>query len=119
VRAAAVNTGNTGSRILTTPPFWANKITHRGVVRSPSHPSRRSPVVVSLVLVEGDDVLEEDLMIPLANVEEFLIGRVDGFGFLVHFVANSTPDYDATMRAFRTEVPNVTGVLTHATRESD
>jgi hypothetical protein len=70
-------------------------------------------VVVSLVLVEGDDVLEEDLMIPLAKVEEFLIGRMDGFGFIVHLVANSTPEYDATMHAFRTEVPNVTDVLAH------
>jgi hypothetical protein len=83
------------------------------------HASRRSPVVVSLVLVEGDEVIEEDLMIPLAKAEEFLIGRVDGFGFLVHFVANSTLDFDAAMHAFRTAVPNVTGVLTHATRQTD
>jgi hypothetical protein len=76
-------------------------------------------VIVSLVLVEGDDVLEEDLMIPLAKVEEFLIGRMDGFGFIVNFVANSTPEYVATMHAFRTEVPNVTGVLAHVTRETD
>jgi hypothetical protein len=76
-------------------------------------------VIVSLVLVEGDDVLEEDLMIPLAKVEEVLIGRMDGFGFIVHFVANSMPQYDATMHAFRTEVPNVTAVLAHVTRETD
>jgi hypothetical protein len=83
------------------------------------HGRRRYPVVVSLVLVEGEDVVEEDLLIPLANLEDFLIGRVDGFGFIVHFVANSTPEYDATIHAFRTEVPNVTGVLTHLTRETD
>jgi hypothetical protein len=75
-------------------------------------------VVTSLVLVEGESVVEEDLIIPLARTEAFQVGRVDGFGYLVHFVANSASDHDAAMHALRTEVPNVTGVLTHATRES-
>jgi hypothetical protein len=75
-------------------------------------------VVASLVLVEGEHVIEEDLILPLANTEAFQVGRVDGFGFLVHFVTNSTRDHDAALKALSTEVPNVTGVLTHATRVS-
>lgn len=75
-------------------------------------------MVTSLVLVEGELVTEEDLILPLANTEAFQVGRVDGFGFVVHFVTFSAQDHDAALRALSTEVPNVTGVLTHATRES-
>jgi hypothetical protein len=73
-------------------------------------------VVASLVLVEGDDVIEEDLMILLTRTEEFQIGRVDGFGFLIHFVTRSERDHDAAIAALSTEVPNVTGILTHDTK---
>lgn len=75
-------------------------------------------MVTSLVLVEGELVTEEDLILPLANTEAFQVGRVDGIGFVVHFVTNSTQDHEAALRALSTEVPNVTGVLTQATRES-
>jgi hypothetical protein len=75
-------------------------------------------VVASLVLVEGENVAEEDLIIPLTRTEAFQVGRVDGFGFLVHFVTITLHDHDAALRALSTEVPNVTGVLTHATRQS-
>lgn len=74
-------------------------------------------MVVCLVLVEGDKVIEENLMIPLTNAEEFLIGRVDGLGILAHFVAPSTTDLDTAVRGL-TEVPNVTGVLTLATKHT-
>ena len=75
-------------------------------------------MVTSLVFVEGERVVEEDLIVPLVNTEAFQVGRVDGLGFLVHFVTISTHDHAAAMRALSTEVPHVTGVLTHATRES-
>lgn len=75
-------------------------------------------MVTSLVLVEGELVAEEDLILPLANTEAFQVGRIDGLGFLVHFVTTSAQDHEAALRALSTEVPNVTGVLTHATRES-
>lgn len=75
-------------------------------------------MVASLVLVEGDDVIEEDLMILLTRTEEFQIGRVDGFGFLIHFVTRSARDHDAALQALSTEVPNVTGILTHATKHA-
>lgn len=76
-------------------------------------------MVTSLVLVEGAHVVEEDLIVPLTKTEAFQVGRVDGLGFLVHFVTNSASDHDAAMQALSTQVPHVTGVLTHATRESD
>jgi hypothetical protein len=56
-------------------------------------------------------------MIPLTNAEEFLIGRVDGLGILVHFVASSTTDLDVAVRGL-TSVANVTGVLTVATKHA-
>lgn len=76
-------------------------------------------MVTSLVLVEGEHVTEEDLIVPLTKTEAFQVGRMDGFGYLVHFVTNSTGEHDAAMQAFSTEVPYVTGVITHATRESE
>jgi hypothetical protein len=75
-------------------------------------------VVTSLVLVEGENVVEEDLIGSLTQTEAFQVGRVDGFGYLVHFVTITARDHDAALRALSTEVPNVTGVLTHATRQS-
>ena len=75
-------------------------------------------MVASLVLVEGDDVIEGDLMVLLTRTEEFQIGRVDGFGFVVHFVTKSERDHDAAIAALSTEVPNVTGILTHATKHA-
>lgn len=75
-------------------------------------------MVASLVLVEGEHIIEEDLIIPLAKTEAFQVGRMDGFGFLVHFVTISSRENDAALQALSTEVPNVTGVVTHATRES-
>lgn len=75
-------------------------------------------MVTSLVLVEGEHVMEEDLIIPLTNTEAFQVGRFDGFGFLVHFVTYTKRDHDAALLALSMDVPNVTSVLTHATRES-
>ena len=75
-------------------------------------------MVTSLVLVEGERVIEEDLIIPLTNTEAFQVGRMDGFGFLVHFITNTRRDHDAALQALSMDVPNVTSVLTHATRES-
>lgn len=72
-------------------------------------------MVVSLVLVEGDRVIDENLMIPLTNAEQVLVGRADGFGNLVHIVANSISDLDAAVRGLAA-VTNVTGVLALATR---
>jgi hypothetical protein len=74
-------------------------------------------MVASLVLVEGEKVIGENLFIPLTDVAEVLVGSADGFGHLVHFVANSTSDLDSAVRGLA-EVPNVTGVLTLATRLS-
>lgn len=74
-------------------------------------------MIASLVLVEGEKVIGENLFIPLTNVDEVLVGSADGFGHLVRFVADSTSDLDAAVRGLA-GVPNVTGVLTLATRLS-
>lgn len=75
-------------------------------------------MVVALVLVEGDKVIEENLFIPVDNVDEVLIGPADHLGILVEFTAASTADLDAAVRRL-IEVPNVSGVLTLATRRID
>ncbi|MDT5232697.1 MAG: hypothetical protein QOI39_3197 [Mycobacterium sp.] len=74
-------------------------------------------MIATLVLVEGEKVIGENLFIPLTDVDEVLVGSADGFGHLVHLVAKSTSDLDGAVRGLA-EVPNVTGVLTLATRLS-
>jgi hypothetical protein len=74
-------------------------------------------MIATLVLVEGEKVIGENLFIPLTDVDEVLVGSADGFGHLVALVAKSTSDLDGAVRGLA-EVPNVTGVLTLATRLS-
>jgi hypothetical protein len=78
---------------------------------------REEAMIATLVLVEGDKVIEENLFIPLTDVDEVLVGSADGFGHLVHLVARSTSALDAAVRGLAA-VPNVTGVLTLATKLS-
>jgi hypothetical protein len=74
-------------------------------------------MIATLVLVEGEKVIGENLFIPLTDVDEVLVGSADGFGHLVHSVAKSTADLDVAVRGLA-GVPNVTGVLTLGTKIS-
>lgn len=75
-------------------------------------------MINSLVLVEGDKVIGENLMIPITDAEEFLIGSADGFGQLLQITAQTTTAIDAVLSRLATEVPNVTGVITLGLRHT-
>ncbi|MER7452954.1 hypothetical protein ABTW96_21985 [Nocardia beijingensis] len=77
----------------------------------------------SLVLIEGNGVTEDDLRISLGNARQTVIGKAPDYGHIVHILAAPVDDtpaasaavLDAALRDFAA-VPNVTGVLTLATR---
>ena len=69
----------------------------------------------SLILIEGEDFEEQDLMISLRSAKQIVIGHAPGFGHIVHVAAQSADDLDNATREFAA-VPNVTGVITLAIR---
>lgn len=75
-------------------------------------------MINSLVLVEGDKVIGENLMIPITDAEEFLIGSADGFGQLLQITAETTAALGVVLRRLATEVPNVTGVISLGVRQT-
>jgi hypothetical protein len=70
----------------------------------------------SLILIEGEEVEEQDLMISLRSAKQIVIGRAPGFGHLVHVAAQTRDDLDNATREFAS-APNVTGILTLAVRQ--
>ncbi|MEV0032464.1 hypothetical protein [Nocardia sp. NPDC050793] len=79
----------------------------------------------SLVLIEGNNVTEGDLHVSLGNARHFIVGKALDYGHIVHILAAPLDDtpaaaaavLDAALREF-SAAPNVTGVLTLATRLS-
>lgn len=73
-------------------------------------------MILSLVLVEGQNVSEEALRsVSLGNAKQLVIGNAYGFGVLLHVNAQSPVDLGNALGAFA-QVPGVTGVLTLALR---
>lgn len=72
----------------------------------------------SLVLIEGDGVSEQNLMVSLANAKQIVIGRAPGYGHVVHIAAQSSNDLEAAQQDLAA-VQDVTGLITLATRLSD
>lgn len=73
-------------------------------------------MMVSLVLIEGQDVSEETLRsLSLGNAKQLVVGNASGFGVILHINAESLADLGNALRAFA-QVPGVTGVLTLALR---
>jgi hypothetical protein len=75
-------------------------------------------MMLSLVLIEGQNVREETLRsVSLGNAKQLVVGHAYGFGVLLPIAATSAADLGNALRAF-THVPGVTGVLTLALRPS-
>lgn len=74
-----------------------------------------SQMIQGLILVEGQNVSEEDLMISLGNAKQLVVGT-SPLGVILHVVANSAVDLGNALLKFA-EVPGVTGVLTLVLRE--
>lgn len=73
-------------------------------------------MLLSLVLIEGEDVSRETLRsVSLGNAKQLVIGNAEGFGLLLHIAAESLVDFDNALREFA-RVPGVTGLLTLAIR---
>ena len=75
-------------------------------------------MMLSLVLIEGQNVSEETLRsVSLGNAKQLVVGNAYGFGVILHLAATSLDDLGNALRAFA-HLPGVTGVLTLALRTS-
>jgi hypothetical protein len=73
-------------------------------------------MMLSLVVIEGQDVSEETLRsLSLGNAKQLVVGHADGFGAILHIAANTPDDLGTALREFA-QVPGVTGVVTLALR---
>lgn len=73
-------------------------------------------MVLSLVLIEGQDVSREALRsLSLGNAKQLVIGNAEGFGVLLHIAAESLVDFDNALRELA-RISGVTGLLTLALR---
>lgn len=68
-------------------------------------------MIESLVLIEEKSVKKENLMISLANAKQVVVGRVIGFGTILHLAASSAQDLSNALTEFA-KVKDVTGVIT-------
>lgn len=74
-------------------------------------------MVESVVLIEGQNVKQETLMISLSNAKQLVIGRAGEMGVILHVASSSPADLGNALLEF-SQVPGVTGVLTLALRTS-
>ena len=73
-------------------------------------------MMISLVLIEGQNVSEETLSgLSLGNAKQLVVGHAYGFGVLLHIAATAPVDLSNALRDFA-QVPGVTGVMTLALR---
>ena len=67
-------------------------------------------MMISLVLIEGQNVSEETLRsISLGNAKQLVVGNAYGFGVILHIAADSTAYLSNALLEFA-KVPGVTGV---------
>jgi hypothetical protein len=75
-------------------------------------------MILSLVVIEGQNVREETLKsVSLGNAKPLVVGDAYGFGVVLHLAATSLPDLSKALHDFA-HVPGVTGVVTLALRTS-
>ena len=67
-------------------------------------------MIESLVLIEGKKVSEENLRISLANAKQLIIGKVPGFGIVIHVAATTPDDLSNALIKFA-KIENVKGVV--------
>ncbi len=73
-------------------------------------------MILSLVLIEGQNVSEEALRsLSLVNAKQLVVGDAYGFGVILHIAAVTPVDLGNALRDFA-QVPGVTGVMTLALR---
>lgn len=73
-------------------------------------------MVLSLVLIEGQDVDREALRsVSLGNAKQLVVGYASEFGVILHIAAESPVDFSNALQTLA-QVPGVTGLLTMALR---
>jgi len=73
-------------------------------------------MMLSLVLIEGQNVSEETLRrLSLGNAKQLVVGNAEGFGVILHIAAESPLYFSQALREFA-EVPGVDRVVTLALR---
>jgi hypothetical protein len=76
-------------------------------------------MILSLVLIEGQNVSEEALRsLSLGNAKQLVVGYAYGFGMILHIAAESSVDLGNALRDFA-QIPSVTGVTTLALRNEN
>ena len=71
-------------------------------------------MIESLILIEGQNVGKETLMISLGNAKQLVVGSIPGGkGVILHVAATSSADLGTALLEFA-QVPGVTNVLTLA-----
>jgi hypothetical protein len=69
-------------------------------------------MLLSLVLIEGQNVSEEALRsVSLMNAKQLVVGNAYGFGVILHIATESTDYLGDALREFA-KIPGVTGVVT-------
>jgi len=72
-------------------------------------------MIISLVLIEGTDLDEQDLGISLRNAKQIVIGRAYGFGIIMHIAAITPADLRSALIEFA-QIPGVADVTLLASR---
>ena len=72
-------------------------------------------MILSLVLIEGQNVSEEALRISLGNAKQLVVGNAYGFGWILHIAADDPIYLNNALLEFA-QVPGVTGVMLLTTR---
>ena len=72
-------------------------------------------MIISLVLIEGTDLDEQDLGISLGNAKQIVVGRAYGFGIILHIAATTPADLRNALIEFA-QIPGVADVTLLASR---
>lgn len=76
-------------------------------------------MILSLVLIEGQNVSEETLRsLSLGNAKQLVVGNAHGFGVILHIAAEAPVYLNNALSEFA-QVPGVTRVVTLALRSTE
>ena len=71
----------------------------------------------NLILIQGNNLKNEDLMISFMCAKQIIVGSAPSFGIILHLAAES-PEYLREALVDLSKIPNVTGLILMATRTS-
>jgi hypothetical protein len=72
-------------------------------------------MIISLVLIEGNNLKKEALMISLSNAKQIVVGNASEFGWILHVAATTSADLSKALIDFA-KIKGVNNVVTLALR---